>query len=253
MIRIQHIARREWLEQWRQPWMLAAIGALYAAIAALVVFVVVALEVVSRIGSGAKIVESWLASTPSALVGTTLALFDFLMFTQLLGIAAVVGGHAILHDRQSGTLPFLLLAPVHRMDLLAGKVIGALGWPILLYLVIDGIAAVALSVLPITSGHGAYLPRSLAFWVAFSVGAPAWAVFLGGVCTLLSAVARDVRTAQQGVWLAVFFTSIFAGGLLTWGLAVGLLAEMAVAALGVTAAAVTLRTGAQYLARDLAR
>lgn len=253
MIRIQHIARREWLEQWRQPWMLVAIGLLYAAIAGLVVLTVVALEVVSRIGNGAEILEGWLASTPSALVGTTLALFDFLMFTQLLGIAAVVGGHAILHDRQCGTLPFLLLAPLHRMDLLAGKVIGALGWPILLYLIIDGAAALLMAFLPITAEHGHFLPRSLGFWVAFSVGAPAWAVFLGAICTLLSAIARDVRTAQQGVWLAVFVTSLFAGGVLTWGLSVGLLAELAVAALGVTAAAVTLRSGANYVARDLAR
>ena len=253
MNRIQLIARREWLEQRRQPWMLAAIGSLYAAIAGLAVIAVLSLEVAARVGDGPHAPHAWLGTTPSALAGTTLALFDFLCFTQMLGISAVVGGHAILHDRQSGTLPFLLLAPVDRMDLLVGKVIGALGWPILLYLVIDGAAAILLSVLPITADHGLLLPRSLGFWVAFTMGAPAFAVFLAAICTLLSAIAHDARTAQQGVWLVMFLTTLVAGSLLTRGLSAGLFAELAVAALGVVAAAITLRTGARYLARDLAR
>lgn len=253
MNRIQLIARREWLEQRRQPWMLAAIGSLYAVIALLAVFAIVSLEIVARAGAGPDAPVAWLGTSPSALAGTALTLFDFLCFTQMLGISAVVGGHAILHDRQSGTLPFLLLAPVDRMDLLVGKVIGALGWPILLCLMIDGAAALLMSVLPITAGHGLLLPRSLGFWVAFTMGAPAWAVFLAGVCTLLSAIAHDVRTAQQGVWLAVFLTTLVAGSLLTRGLVWGMFAELGVAVLGVVAAAITLRTGARYLARDLAR
>lgn len=247
------IARREWLEHRRQPWMLAAIGTLQAIVAGLTVFGVAALDWVQRHAEGTDLVAQAVAVPPAELAASVLTTFDFLAFTQFLGIAAVASGHALLHDRQCGTLTFLLLAPVGRLELLLGKVAGALGWPLLLYLIVDGTAALALCAFPVARTAPELLPLSPAFHVALLLGAPAWAAFLGAVGTLLSAVASDVRAAQQGVWFAVFFTSLAAGGLLTWSLTAGVALELAVALLGATAAAATLIGGSSVLAKDLGR
>src|SRR5204863_433941 len=85
--------------------------------------------------------DAGLAGGPDGIVASALQLYAFLTFTQFLGIAAVCCGHAMLHDRQCGTLSFLLLAPVGRFELLTGKVLGAIGWALGLYLVENGAAA----------------------------------------------------------------------------------------------------------------
>jgi ABC-type transport system involved in multi-copper enzyme maturation permease subunit len=250
---ILHVARREWLEQRREPWMLAVVGALFGLVAALVVGAVAALDWLEVHPLGKKLLSDLIATTPVELVGSAVLLFDFLVFTQFLGIAAVATGHSMLHDRQCGTFTFLLLAPIRRFELLSGKVLGALGWPLALYVLIDGPAAVALALVPLARGYAELTAASPAFWVALLLGGPAWAAAVGSVGTVISSVARDVRTAQQSVWFVVFFATILAGSLLTWGLHAGPLAELAVAGLGAGLAATVLVGGAAALARDLGR
>lgn len=252
-MRVLRLAARECLEQGRQPLMLASIAALYGSVSALAVFGLLGLDFLQKSPDGTLLLSTWTGTEPRTLAGSLLSLFDFLAFTQVLGIAAVSCGHALLHDRQCGTLTFLLLAPVSRRELLAGKVLGACGWPLLLYALIGGLAAALLCAIPLAQAHPRYLPLSPAFWAAFGLGCPLWALWLGTGCALLSSVAQDVRTAQQGVWLAVFFTSLLAGSLLTWGLEAGLAAELAVAALGGSGALGTLVAGAALLSRDLSR
>jgi ABC-type transport system involved in multi-copper enzyme maturation permease subunit len=250
---VLHLAAREWLEQRRQPWMLLSIATLYGLVAGTAALGIFVLQYLHDRPDGTELLTLWLHTSPAALAGSLLALFDFLAFTQFLGIAAVSCGHALLHDRQCGTLTFLLLAPTGRVTLLLGKVLGALGWPLVLYWLLSGCAAALMSLAPITAGHPQYLPRSASFLVAFGLGCPLWALWLGTGCALLSAVARDVRTAQQGVWFAVFFTSLLAGSLLTWGLEAGVLAELAVAGLAGSGAAGALTVGSALLTRDLGR
>ncbi|MEZ4237373.1 MAG: ATP-binding cassette domain-containing protein, partial [Myxococcota bacterium] len=184
--RVLHVARREWREQGRQPAMLAALAVLYAVVAGLVGFGVLALDRVQGQALGMDLVTRLLAVAPSALAVRALGGFAFLAFTQLLGVVAVGGGHALLHDRQCGTLVFLLLAPLRRVELLTGKVLGVLGWPLLLYAAIDGVATVGLALVPISRAAPELTASSAGFWVAFGLGAPAWAGLLGAVGTMLS-------------------------------------------------------------------
>jgi ABC-type transport system involved in multi-copper enzyme maturation permease subunit len=251
MRRALTIARREWLEQRREPAMLVVVGALLALVSGLVVVAVGSLEWIGADPRRVELLEELTGAGPAPWTAAALGLFDFLVFTQFLGIAAVGSGHAVLHDRQCGTLTFLLLAPISRFELLLGKVLGALGWPLVLYVAIDGAASVVLAAMPSTAGVPG--PRSAGFPIALLLGAPAWAAAVGAIGTVISAVARDVRTAQQAMWFVVFFATFGAGGLLTWALPAGPLAELVVAGLGGCTAAAVLSGGAAILARDLGR
>ena len=99
---IAHIARREWLEQRRQPAMLAVIGSLYGIVAALVLVAVGALDFVGaepdRLAVFVQLggVDDPRASI-DALAGSADGIFTFLVFTQFLepvfrAVAAFVEG-----------------------------------------------------------------------------------------------------------------------------------------------------------------
>ena len=257
--RILHIARREWLEQRRQPATLGVVATLFVIVAALALTAVALLDHIG--GSAERLVTLEVVLGESvdgavaleAMAQTAVAVYNFLLFTQFLGIAAVFAGHAVLHDRQCGTLTFLLLAPVRRAELLLGKVLGAIGPSFLLYLLISGGASVLAASFPVTHAHAAYLPTSPAWWVAFLAGGPLWAVFIGTVCTVVSSVARDVRAAQQAVWFVVFFATFVCGFLLTYSLPHGVLTQCAVALLAGVGSAIALATGSSIISRDLSR
>lgn len=259
MSRILHLARREWLEQRRQPVMLLAIATLYGLVGALVTAGVWGMDWLVRHPGGTDLLVEALGPgrDPTELLGelagSTLALYAFLCFTQFLGLSSVLAGHAVLHDRQCGTLTFLLLAPVRRLELLIGKVLGAIGWAVGLHLLIDGFWSAVCSTIPLARAHAAWLPLSPSWWVAFLLSGPAWALFMGAVCTLISSGARDVRTAQQGVWFVMFFATLGAGLLLTWSLPAGVSAQLGVFAFAASGAAGTLIVGAQLVSRDLGR
>jgi len=254
--RILHIARREWLEQLRQPAMLGVIATLYGLVAALVLVTLLLLQnVQSDPGQLSSMLD--MGEDPEAFlnlfVGGTVSAYNFLLYSQFLGIAAVLAGHAVLHDRQCGTLTFLLLAPVRRTELLIGKVIGAIGPPFLLYLLISGPAAVLANTLSITAPFAEQLPGNPAWWVAFLIGGPMWAVFIGSICTIVSSLAHDVRTAQQGVWFVVFFATLICGFLLTWALPHGVMAQLSVAGLAAFGAGATQWVGVALMSRDVSR
>ena len=257
--RVLHIARREWLEQRRQPAMLAVIGALYGLVGGIVLAALLLMQVVAMEPARLATLTSVLGGAVDgrqvvdAAVGGTVAAYNFLMYSQFLGIAAVLAGHAVLHDRQCGTLTFLLLAPVRRGELLVGKVLGAVGPAFALYLVISGGASLVAASLPVTASHDQHLPTNPAWWVAFLLGGPLWAVFIGTVCTIVSSVAKDVRTSQQGVWFVVFFATMICGFLLTWALPYGIAGQLAVAGLAALGAAGAAMVGASIISRDVSR
>lgn len=254
---IVHIARREWLEQRRQPLMLGAIGALFGVIAFTACIGVYFLD---RVAADPELVRQLATST--SLVGdgglgplaeTVISVANWLVFTQYLGICAVLAGHALLHDREKGTLPFLLLAPVGRVELLVGKVLGALGPATALYLLVDGVATAFILTRPIHLHAAALLPPSPAWFVAFLVGAPAWAAFVSTVCAIVSSTVADVRTAQQIVWLVMFFATFLGGFALSALLPQGAAVECAVAAFGLAATAIAVWGGSLLMRRDLSR
>ena len=259
MMRVLHIARREWLEQRRQPAMLAVISSLYVLMSLVVLTPLAGLQYIASDAGLVDTLNRMLgdAINPEAFIDTSagfvLLTFNFLVFTQFLGIAAVMAGHTVLHDRQTGTLPFLLLSPVKRFELFTGKVLGAMGPAFVLYVVVSGSTALALLLFPVTSAHPAYLPSAPAWWVAFLWGGPAWGVFIATICTMVSSLATDVRTSQQGVWFVMFFGQFLCGLLLTNSLPDGLPTMLTVAVLGTLSAAAALFVGSLLFRRDLGR
>jgi ABC-type transport system involved in multi-copper enzyme maturation permease subunit len=258
--RTVHIAQREWREQFRQPAMLAVINGLFVIVAGLVVLAVAMLQSIAddpaTMAHLATILsESGLepAAAISGTVQSTVLAYNFLIYAQYLGISAVLAGHAILHDRQCGTLTFLLLAPVRRGELLLGKVLGAIGPTTVSYALVNATAGLLITSFSITEPLGTHLPPNPAWWVALLLGGPAWAMWVGAVCVTVSSVARDVRTAQQAVWFVVFFATLLAGFLLTMALPQGAGMQLAAAAVAAFGTAITLLVGAQAISRDLGR
>lgn len=249
MGRLWSIAARELLEHRRQPWMLGFISMLML----LVAFAALAPLLVLELAGDAVEMDVPLAAVgiaPRQAVSVAVSALNFLMFSQVLGICAVLAGHAILHDRQCGALPFLLLAPVRRLELLVGKVVGVTLLPIALYLLIGGAAAGVAATLAVSQPHRAQLPPALGWGIAFAISAPSWALCVSSLCAVLSSMARDVRTAQQGVWFIVFFATLMCGSALTGFIEVSG-AQLVFALAGVTLCGLVLVGGASIISRDL--
>lgn len=256
MTRIWLIARREALEQWRQPVMLVVIASLFALVSTAGAGVVHLLHQVTLDPSTAQLLADIGAFGPDALpalVRSALSLLSFLGFSQYLGIAAVLAGHGMLHERQCGTLTFLLLAPVRRLELLAGKVLGAMAWPTLLYLTLVGAGSLLAAASPSSAAAPHLTPRSVGWWITFLLAGPLWASAIATACTLISAVARDVRSAQQGVWFLVFFATLGAGTVLTASLGSGWLMPLLSCAAAATLTATLAFAGTVVLSGDLSR
>jgi energy-coupling factor transporter ATP-binding protein EcfA2 len=258
--RILRIARREWLEQGRQPAMLSVIAALFLAIALLVVTALVLLDLVAASDDLTAALASWMPAVGmdgyaavEALAGSVVGASNWLLFTQFLGITAVQAGHTVLHDRQCGALPFLLLAPIRRIELLFGKVLGAMGPPTALYLLLSGAASALAASLDVTAAHADRLPPAPAWFVAFFLGGPIWGAFIATLCAIVSGLAEDVRTAQQGVWFLMFFATFACGFLLAGLLPQGPAVQAAVALLGLAATTGAQLVGSRMLSRDLGR
>jgi len=258
MRRVLLVARREWLEHRRQPAMIAAMGAVLAVIAGLVLFVALLMALIESQPASRVLFEQNLATTGMAIddpihtvIDGVLSSFNFLLFTQLLGMTAVLAGHAILHERQCGTLPFLMVSPLGRGELLLGKVLGAVFTPWLLYLGLGGCTAAALSALDVCQPFAWRLPPSPGWLIAFGLGGPAWAMALAAGGAALSVRAADVRTAQQGVWFLVFLASIFGGWMLGGPLQEDASFQAVVALLGLLLTAAGIGVGTWLLRRDL--
>src|SRR5690606_35216721 len=52
--------------------------------------------------------------------------FGAVLFTTLPLFVAIMSGYSVLHDRAVGALPFLMLAPLSRYQLVLGKLLGAM-------------------------------------------------------------------------------------------------------------------------------
>ncbi len=253
---VWRIARREWMEQVRQPGALLApiltflvIDGVVAAVALLLGQITATAspdDLLARLG-----VQATVLTGAASLVVHTHA---FLGFSQLIGLCAVNAGHAVLHDRQLGTLSFLLLAPLRRWEFLCGKLLGSTAIPLIAGSVLNLAGALVLATSAPTAAAGAgLLPTEPAWWVAWALGCPAWCLLVSAVATVVGALSRDVRSAQQAVWFVLLFSAVFASTLLTAQMAAGPWAELAVAGVGAGGTIVAIATGAAVLSRDLWR
>lgn len=258
MKRVFLIARREWTENLRQRWLVGTLALQLGVIALGASRLLAAIDRLSGISDADAKLRYWsdLLGFPMSLSGVTAFAVEglnYLVLTQLLGMTAVIAGHAALHDRQCGTLPFLLLAPIRRTELLVGKVLGALSLPLAVYLTVGGGTIAWASTLPVTASVGEVLPPSGGWMVAFFLGAPAWATCISALCVTISSLAADVRTAQQAAWVLVFFASFVVGPLLVNLMAAGAFVQLVVAGVGAGCAVAAIGVATLVVSRELGR
>jgi len=185
------------------------------------------------------------------LVYTSVTTFASLLMTNLPLFVAIMTATSVLHDRSCGTMPFLMLAPITRQELLLGKLVGAMAIPCVLHLVFVGAGCAPLGRLEVLAPQRDVLGGSAAFWVALVFGAPAAAALVGALGTVISALSRDTRTSIQ-------FTNFFIGLLslgfsfaLVHGIPQGVALQVAFASGCIFVAALVLLFGAHLISSDV--
>lgn len=254
MKRLLRIAQTEVLEQRRQPWMIFILAANYA--------------LWSAIFGAMFLVIDRFAARPEDLAFLTQRLneigvqydtalqlatstFGSFSLTNLPLFVALMSGTSVLHDRECGTMPFLMLAPVTRLQLLVGKLAGAMVIPLVCHVVFVGVSSLALGQLAALAPYANKFGASPAWWVAFLLGAPASAAFVGALGTVISSLSRDVRTSMQYTSFFIGLLSLGFGAVLVDGLTKGLALQVAFAFACLVAAAITLAIGARLISRDV--
>ena len=144
-----------------------------------------------------------------------------------------------------------MLAPVTRRTLLTGKLAGAMAVPMLLHVVFVGAGSLVFSRFDSLAPFAYKLGASPAWWVAFLLGAPASAAFVGALGTVISALSRDVRTSMQYTSFFIGLLSLGIGFALVDGVAKGSAMQLLFAGGCLIAATVTLLVGAHLISRDV--
>lgn len=254
MRRLWRIARTEVLEHRRQPWMLFILAANYVLWAALFGVLFVGLDRVvgsPEAAASLKAQLNGLGVQLDTVLQVTTSTFGSLMFTNLPLYVAIMSGTSVLHDRECGTMPFLMLAPVTRLQLLLGKLAGAMAIPLALHVVFVGVSSLALGRLALLAPFAHKFGASSAWWWAFLLGAPAAAAFVGALGTVISALSRDIRTSMQFTSFFIGLLSLGIGAVLVDGITRGLELQVAFAVGCAAAAVVTLGIGARLISSDV--
>lgn len=253
MTRLSRLARTEVLEHLRQPWMLFILALNYVLWSGVLGLLFLALELIASGPQGLAPLKQQMASLGveyGAFLKLAMSAWGSMTFTNLPLFVAIMSGTSVLHDRECGALPFLMLAPVTRLQLLAGKLAGVLALPLALHLVFVGLATLLLGRLPTLAPFSAQLGGSPAWWVAYLVGAPASAAFVGALGTVISALSRDARTAMQFTSFFIGLLSLLIGYVLVEGIASGPWVQLGYAAACTVAAAIALAVGARLISTD---
>ena len=249
------IARTEVLEHRRQPWMLFVLAfnylvwlGVFGAVFILLDRVYAQPEALALLKEQSRGMGVELDTTLRLAVST----FGALMFTNLPLFVAIMSGYSVLHDRTCGTMPFLMLAPITRRQVLVGKLVGGMAIPLLLHLVFVGAGTLLLGRLSVLDPYAVMFGSSPAWWLAFLVGGPASATLVGSLGTVISALSGDVRTSMQYTSFFIGLLSLAIGFVLVDGIAGGPGLQAAFAAGCLVAAALTLVVGAWIISRDVA-
>ena len=248
------IARTEVLEHRRQPWMvfilvlnyvlwLTAFGVIFGSLSVVASQPIVMAQLQAQFET--------VGVEMDALMYMGVSSFGALMFTNMPLYVALMSGYSVLHDRSCGTMPFLMLSPLSRWQLLAGKLAGAMTIPLVLHLVFVGAGTLALGRLEILADHGARLGGSAAWWVAFLLGAPSSGILVGALGTVISAMSRDVRTSMQFTSFFFGLLSLGMGAALIDGISEGVGLQLVYAVGCLLAGAVALLIGARLISRDV--
>ncbi len=253
MRRLLRIARTEVLEHRRQPWMifiLATNYVLWGSIFGLVFLLIDQIASAPRTLGPFQQQMSALGIQFDTFLQVATTTFGSLSFMNLPLYVAIMCGTSVLHDRECGAMPFLMLAPITRLQLLLGKLSGAMAIPLMFHLVFVGTSSLLLGRLESLAPFAHKFGAAPAWWVAFLLGAPAAAAFVGALATVISALSRDVRTSMQFTSFFVGLLSLGIGSVLVDGISRGLLLQLGFAAFCLVAAAGTLSLGARLISTD---
>lgn len=254
MKRLLRIARTEVLEHRRQPWMIFILAANYALWIGIFGTLFLLLDGLTGDPETLEPLKRQLAGLGmefDAFLQLATSTFGSLSFTNLPLFVAIMSGTSVLHDRECGTMPFLMLAPVTRLQLLVGKLAGAMEIPLVCHLLFVGSSSLFLGRLQSLATFAHKFGASPAWWVAFLLGAPASAAFVGALGTVISALSRDVRTSMQYTSFFIGLLSLGFGFVLVDGITHGPWVQLAFALGCLAAAAVTLVIGARLISRDV--
>jgi ABC-type transport system involved in multi-copper enzyme maturation permease subunit len=254
MKRFLLIAQTEVLEHRRQPWMLFILAANYAL---WICFFGALFLIMDRVSSRPEIlapIKRQMAGFGvefGAFLQLATSTFGSLSFTNLPLYVAIMSGTSVIHDRECGTMPFLMLAPVTRRQLLAGKLAGAMTIPLVFHLLFVGTSTILLGRLESLAPFAHKFGASPAWWLAFLVGAPASAAFVGALGAVISALSRDVRTSMQYTSFFIGLLSLGIGFVLVDGISKGMMLQVVFAGGCIVATALTLLVGARLISQDV--
>jgi ABC-type transport system involved in multi-copper enzyme maturation permease subunit len=252
---ILQIARTEILEHRRQPAMLFILAANYVLWIGAFGALFLLLETISRQPETLELLRQQMdvfGVQLDAFLQLATSSYGSLLFTNLPLFVAIMSGTSIIHDRTCGTMPFLMLAPITRRQLITGKLVGAMAIPLLFHVLFVGASSLVLGRLEVLAPFAHKFGASPAWWLAFLVGAPASAFFVGALGTVISALSRDVRTSMQYTSFFIGLLSLGIGFALVDGISQGIWLQIAFAAACLVAAAFTLLVGARLISRDVA-
>lgn len=257
--RILLVARTEALEHRRQPWMIFILALNYVVWAVVFLGGVATLAVTAKSPETLALVEQQAAalgicdgeSAIDALLRLANSTFGALFFTNLPLFVAIMSGYSVLHDRTTNALPFLMLAPLSRYQLLLGKLLGALAVPFALHLVGVGTVTAIARQIDVITPFADQFGGSAAWWLAYLVGAPASGLLVGSLGTVISALSRDVRTSMQFTSFFIGLLSLGFGFVLFDGIRSGVALQLGFAAAACAAALVVLGVGSRIVSREL--
>jgi ABC-type transport system involved in multi-copper enzyme maturation permease subunit len=248
------IARTEILEHRRQPAMLLVLAANYLVWIALFGALFVLVDLAFQAPEAAELARQQMDALGvdfDAFLSFAISTFGSFLFTNLPLFVAIMSGCSVLHDRTCGTLPFLMLAPITRLQVLAGKLLGAMTLPFLLHLAFVGSSCLLLGRLDLLAPFDHLLGASPSWWLAFLVGAPASAAAVGALGTVISALSPDVRTSMQTTSFFIGLLSLLIGFVLVDAIARGPALQLAFALACLLASGATLLVGARVVSRDV--
>lgn len=260
MKRVLLVVKTEVLEQRRQPAMLLVMASNYLLWNLIFIAVLVFLnstrenpQVMSMLDK--RVLEMGICNGESALntlVKLTSMNFGAILFTTMSVFSAYMSAYSVLNDRLSNTMPFLMLAPLSRYQLLLGKVLGATAIPFLMHLGFVGFTTFAVRSLEIMAPFSESWGGSPAWWVAFLVGAPAASFFVGSLGTVISGLSKDVRTSMQSTSFAIGLLSLAFSYLLIEQIKSGVAVQIMVALGGFLGGFLILLVGSKVISRDIA-
>jgi ABC-2 type transport system permease protein len=211
MHKVVVILRKEFLDMLQQRVLL------YSILLPPLLFVVIPLIFLQRVGNGARASSLHLPSLQGltlheytqGLIGTE---FSNIYILLSMIVPSTIAAYSIIGEKSSHTLEPLLATPVHRWQLLAGKILAALLPAVLVTWVSGGLFIAELAIF--TDANVVSHVVTGGWLILFLAGTPLLGLIAVAVMTAISSRVNDTRTAQQlSVWAVVPIIGIVLGEL----------------------------------------